>query len=128
MTLTKCSECKVDTYRQYKNLPQGGGKLICHFVIAYFENLMEFMALFCICSDRPSSPGKPELDFIDKTTLKITWSPPADDGGSPVIAYVLERLDDQHEKWIPEEKVFFYSIFRFCKVENNIHALSTKLL
>ena len=89
---------------------------LCNCLIANFENLVDSFHC-CIYSDRPSTPGKPELDFIDETTVKITWSPPADDGGSSVIAYVLEKMDEQHEKWISEEKVDFCSILGYGEGE-----------
>ena len=51
-------------------------------------------------------PGPPQgpLECSDITTesLSIRWSPPLDDGGSPVTNYVLERQDqqDKQKQWI----------------------------
>lgn len=44
--------------------------------------------------DKPSPPLGP-LDVSDITpeTCSISWRPPADDGGSPITNYVVEKLD-----------------------------------
>ena len=37
----------------------------------------------------PSLPGQPDLELTDHNSFRITWAPPADDGGSPVLRYHL---------------------------------------
>ena len=54
----------------------------------------------------PGVPGKPGYENVDKTTMKITWSSPESDGGSPVTGYVVEMCKD-NGKWgsINDEEV-----------------------
>lgn len=44
--------------------------------------------------DKPSAPTGP-LDVSDITpdTCSLAWKPPADDGGSPITNYIVEKLD-----------------------------------
>ena len=32
---------------------------------------------------------------------KLSWNPPADDGGQPVENYVVEKLDEATGRWVP---------------------------
>jgi hypothetical protein len=50
--------------------------------------------------DRPGPPGKP-VDAYDITpeTCSLSWRPPADDGGSSVTNYVIDRLDVSAGYW-----------------------------
>ncbi|XP_072046921.1 M-protein, striated muscle-like [Amphiura filiformis] len=50
--------------------------------------------------DVPGPPGKPEPENINKTTIKITWTPPETDGGSPVTGYIIERCDVSRKRWV----------------------------
>ena len=52
-----------------------------------------------------SPPSKPEgpLEVFDvhKEGCKVRWKPPLDDGGSPITAYILEKMDTETGNWIP---------------------------
>ena len=50
--------------------------------------------------DRPGPPGKP-VDAYDITpeTCSLSWRPPADDGGSTVTNYVIDRYDVAAGYW-----------------------------
>ncbi len=52
------------------------------------------------CSGKPGRPGVPEIkaDLISKAELK--WTPPTDNGGAPIINYVLEYRAEGQFKWI----------------------------
>jgi hypothetical protein len=57
-----------------------------------------------ICSvltiDRPGPPeGKPVIESITKFSVKLSWLPPADDGGSEITGYIVEKLDMQTGVW-----------------------------
>lgn len=43
--------------------------------------------------DVPSPPRNLEVSDIFKTSCKIKWEVPEDDGGSPIIHYIVERQD-----------------------------------
>ncbi len=50
-------------------------------------------------------PGKPEgplkVSDVTRKTCTLSWSPPADDGGQPITAYEVEKLDPYVEQWVP---------------------------
>nr|XP_006823015.1 PREDICTED: titin-like [Saccoglossus kowalevskii] len=49
--------------------------------------------------DVPGPPGKPVISDVTSTTMKLTWSEPEDNGGSPVTGYVIERKDKFSSTW-----------------------------
>ncbi|XP_047102318.1 twitchin isoform X3 [Schistocerca piceifrons] len=50
--------------------------------------------------DVPGRPGKPEGVDSDKDHIKIKWTPPISNGGSPIIGYDVERRDRKTGRWI----------------------------
>ena len=69
------------------------------------------------CIDVPSAPGKPAGETIDKNTIKITWSAPSSDGGSPVSGYCIERMVGQNGTWeqIKDNQVSFdIELYALC--------------
>lgn len=59
------------------------------------------MALISV-AETPGSPSKPVPKDRSDTSVTFTWNPPEEDGGSPVISYDLEVLEDT--KWKPYAK------------------------
>ncbi|KAF0299363.1 Twitchin [Amphibalanus amphitrite] len=51
--------------------------------------------------DKPTAPQGP-LDISDITpeNCSLSWRPPADDGGSPITNYVVEKLDVSSDIWM----------------------------
>ncbi|XP_072049925.1 receptor-interacting serine/threonine-protein kinase 3-like [Amphiura filiformis] len=49
--------------------------------------------------DKLNSPEKPKAENIGNAKIRITWSTPMTENGSPVSGYVLEILDVKQEKW-----------------------------
>ncbi|XP_072021853.1 twitchin-like isoform X7 [Amphiura filiformis] len=49
--------------------------------------------------DEPDSPGTPKIEAVDKTSAKVSWEPPENDGGSPVTGYIVEVKDPATGKW-----------------------------
>uniref|UniRef100_A0ABM0M0Q4 Titin-like n=1 Tax=Saccoglossus kowalevskii TaxID=10224 RepID=A0ABM0M0Q4_SACKO len=41
----------------------------------------------------PGPPGTPKVSDINATSIKLTWTPPDVDGGSPVTGYVIEKKE-----------------------------------
>lgn len=62
----------------------------------------------------PRAPGAPEIEEIDVDFILIKWTPPSDDGGSPIINYTVERKEKKSRKWSiigSEIKVIKFCIF-----------------
>ncbi|XP_072024348.1 myomesin-1-like [Amphiura filiformis] len=48
----------------------------------------------------PGPPGVPDISDIKTTSLLVTWEPPANDGGSQVKGYMLEKRDPAIGRWL----------------------------
>jgi len=48
------------------------------------------MMMFSDCPSPPS--GRPKVSRVTSASCHLDWDAPADDGGSPVTSYVIERL------------------------------------
>ncbi|XP_013785867.1 twitchin-like, partial [Limulus polyphemus] len=52
--------------------------------------------------DKPSPPGGPlKVDDVHAEGCTLKWNPPADDGGTPVDHYTVEKMDPETGKWLP---------------------------
>lgn len=50
--------------------------------------------------DRPSPPQPPlDVSNITKESCHLTWRMPLDDGGSPILHYVIEKMDLSRGTW-----------------------------
>ena len=49
--------------------------------------------------DPPDAPGKPKVSDITGSSARVTWTSPANDGGSPVERYLLEQLIEGGSAW-----------------------------
>jgi predicted phage tail protein len=55
-----------------------------------------------IVLDKPSPPEGPlKVSDIKADGCKLSWKPPADDGGNPVEKYVVEKMDEATGRWVP---------------------------
>uniref|UniRef100_A0A670I8A8 Immunoglobulin superfamily member 22 n=1 Tax=Podarcis muralis TaxID=64176 RepID=A0A670I8A8_PODMU len=52
----------------------------------------------------PGQASQPQVTDVTKDAITITWSPPAKDGGSPVMGYVVERRKKGSNLWVPVSK------------------------
>jgi len=43
--------------------------------------------------DVPGRPGKPEAMEVDQEHIKLMWTPPMSNGGSPIVGYDIERRE-----------------------------------
>ncbi|XP_041468950.1 twitchin-like isoform X3 [Lytechinus variegatus] len=50
--------------------------------------------------DPPEAPGKPTADEVDRGYVRLSWTAPEADGGSPIIGYIVEKKERDGE-WIP---------------------------
>ncbi|KAE8573900.1 Putative twitchin [Halyomorpha halys] len=50
--------------------------------------------------DRPSPPKGPLSVFdVSKENAHLSWKPPDDDGGSPILHYIIEKMDTSRGTW-----------------------------
>ncbi|KHN73749.1 Twitchin [Toxocara canis] len=50
----------------------------------------------------PGAPSTPEVTGYDTNQISLKWNPPRDDGGSPVIGYVVEKFEKKGGgEWAP---------------------------
>lgn len=59
-----------------------------------------------IILDKPSKPEGPlEVSDVHKEGCKLKWNKPKDDGGLPLTAYVVEKMDISTGRWVPAGRV-----------------------
>ncbi|NXK91993.1 MYOM3 protein, partial [Formicarius rufipectus] len=54
--------------------------------------------------ETPGAPGSPlsvKCHDVNKDCLVLSWVAPSDDGGSPVLGYLIERCVSGSEDWVP---------------------------
>ena len=50
--------------------------------------------------DKPSPPEKPLIvSNISKDNCHLSWSAPLDDGGTPILHYIIEKMDVSRGTW-----------------------------
>lgn len=54
-----------------------------------------------IVLDRPEPPNGLKVSDVNAEGCKLAWSPPSDDGGAPISAYTIERMDEATGRWVP---------------------------
>ena len=50
-------------------------------------------------SDKPGPPEDIKVKEVTENSVTLTWSPPSDDGGSPVTRYHVERREANKRSW-----------------------------
>ena len=69
-------------------------------------SILTFFIIFFLNKfpDVPEAPNSPDVSNIDKTSIKVTWSPPEHDGGSEITGYIVERRDAGRDRWVKAHK------------------------
>uniref|UniRef100_A0A8C6LDJ9 Titin n=1 Tax=Nothobranchius furzeri TaxID=105023 RepID=A0A8C6LDJ9_NOTFU len=49
---------------------------------------------------QPTAPAGVDVTFITGDSMTLTWCKPANDGGSPIIGYVIERREKTGMRWV----------------------------
>ncbi|XP_036957612.1 immunoglobulin-like and fibronectin type III domain-containing protein 1 isoform X2 [Acanthopagrus latus] len=80
---------KKYNYRIYAENPEGLSDSL--------ETADSIMAGIMILS---GPPGAPTVVSASKTCIKLTWTPPEDDRGVPIIGYQLEKRKKDTNQWI----------------------------
>jgi len=55
---------------------------------------------FALLVEVPGAPEKLAVAEASKSSIKLTWSAPTNDGGSPVTGYQVERCLADSTRWI----------------------------
>jgi Fibronectin type III domain/Immunoglobulin I-set domain/Immunoglobulin domain len=51
--------------------------------------------------DKPSPPdGEPEATKIRSDSATVAFRPPKDDGGCPILGYIVEKMDTETGRWV----------------------------
>ncbi|KAM7005965.1 immunoglobulin-like and fibronectin type III domain-containing protein 1 isoform 2-T2 [Tautogolabrus adspersus] len=80
---------KKYNYRIYAENPEG--------ISDTLETADSIMAGIMILS---GPPGAPQVVSASKTCINLTWTPPEDDKGVPIIGYQLEKRKKDTNQWI----------------------------
>lgn len=60
-------------------------------------------ALLSPCSPLADKPGPPlpplDVSKVTKDSCRLSWKHPKDDGGSPILHYVVEKMDMSRGTW-----------------------------
>ena len=54
-----------------------------------------------MCPVAPGSPEDLKVDDITAEGCKLSWTPPAKDGGAPITDYIVEKCDESLGFWEP---------------------------
>ena len=55
--------------------------------------------VWCLLPDKPGPPGIPQFSEVTDTSIRLTWTPPEDDGGAPITNYVIEYKLKDGKTW-----------------------------
>ncbi|CAG9796113.1 unnamed protein product [Diatraea saccharalis] len=72
--------------------------------------------------DPPKAPGKPNIVDYDNMSVTLQWEPPLDDGGRPILGYVVEKKDKFSPDWIEVVKT------NDTKTEYKVEGLKEKMV
>ena len=50
-------------------------------------------------SDKPGKPGTPEIDDVKADRVTLSWKAPKQDGGSPIVNYIIEYRIEGTFQW-----------------------------
>ncbi|WKY09394.1 hypothetical protein Q1695_002059 [Nippostrongylus brasiliensis] len=71
-------------------------------------------------TDRPSAPGRPSVQDQNVDSVRLLWSAPTHDGGSPIRYYTVEMCMARDMKWMKAvtTKQPFVTLFNLAADEN----------
>lgn len=52
----------------------------------------------------PGLASQPQVTDVTKEAVTITWNAPTQDGGAPVLGYIVERRKKGSNLWVPFNK------------------------
>lgn len=58
------------------------------------------MYCYNLFADPPKAPSKPVIFDYDNVSVSLKWEAPTNDGGRPILGYVVEKKDKFSADWI----------------------------
>ena len=55
--------------------------------------------MYYLCIGKPQSPTKPMVSDIRATQVKVSWTPPEFNGGTPIVGYLIEYKVVSSSEW-----------------------------
>ena len=55
-------------------------------------------------TEPPGLASQPQVTDVTKESVTITWNAPTQDGGAPVLGYIVERRKKGSNLWVPVDK------------------------
>ena len=62
-------------------------------------NLKNDNVSFLHSSDKPSPPRELQVTEVTADSVGLKWDIPEDDGGSPIVHYIVEKKDISRKSW-----------------------------
>lgn len=60
----------------------------------------------CAIAETPGAPRGPLTAKNEgRDAVALSWQPPLDDGGSPIVSYIVDKLDVQRGGWVRAARV-----------------------
>ena len=53
-----------------------------------------------LSTEVPGTPSAPEVSDIHGNSVNLSWQPPTQDGGTPLLGYHIERRSGSAAKWV----------------------------
>lgn len=79
--------CRISKTNLLKTIP-------CTYIARYqYNNLLS-------CLEPPGMAPQPQITDVTKDEATVMWVPPAQDGGAPVLGYIVERRKKGSSMWV----------------------------
>lgn len=56
--------------------------------------------MFFCCLEPPGIAPQPQITDVTKDAVMVTWVPPVQNGGAPVLGYIVERRKKGSSMWV----------------------------
>lgn len=65
--------------------------------------------------DRPGPPKNPAVSEVYADEMKVSWTHPDDDGGSPITGYVIELKESDRQSWTEIDTKRYDELFHYAR-------------
>jgi len=65
--------------------------------------------------DRPGPPRNPSVSEVYANEMRVNWSEPSDDGGSPITGYVVEIKESDRQTWTELDTKNYNELFHYAR-------------